>query len=234
MYAFCLLLSVIATALGVFAIGFGIPNHDFSVGSTLIISGSTGVAAGIVMFGIAAAVRQLRRIADALAPRAATPAARRAAEAVEALKPHRCNADFGLKPRFRRRHFSRQAQSPLNASPIRRAQPRTSARCVSSARGPAPQPPPARGRRAARCRESARVRISSAPPARRPKPRWSRRTRRCRSRRAACRPPRWAAARRLPPAGQPPMPPEPRRRREPRPPSRARPSVPHRPTSWRV
>jgi hypothetical protein len=85
MYAFCLFLSLVATALGVFAIGFGIPNHDFSVGSTLIISGATGVAAGIVMFGIAAAVRQLRRIADALAPRAAAPVARRpAAEGVEA------------------------------------------------------------------------------------------------------------------------------------------------------
>ena len=84
MYAFCLFLSLVATALGVFAIGFGIPNHDFSVGSTLIISGATGVAAGIVMFGIAAAVRQLRRIADALAPRAAATARRPAAEAVEA------------------------------------------------------------------------------------------------------------------------------------------------------
>src|ERR1700692_202884 len=75
MYALCLFLSVFAAAIGVFAIGWGIPNHDFSVGSTAIIAGATRVAAGIVMFGLAAAVRQLRRIADAL-PRAA-PAARR-------------------------------------------------------------------------------------------------------------------------------------------------------------
>src|ERR1700722_5613575 len=72
MYALCLFLSVFAAAIGVFAIGWGIPNHDFSVGSTAIIAGATSVAAGIVMFGLAAAVRQLRRIADAL-PRAAPP-----------------------------------------------------------------------------------------------------------------------------------------------------------------
>src|SRR5580704_1075215 len=90
MYALCLFLSVFATALGVFAIGWGIPNHDFSVGSTAIIAGATSVAAGIVMFGVAAALRQLRRIADALASRGA-PAARRQpiAEVVEAAPVQR-------------------------------------------------------------------------------------------------------------------------------------------------
>lgn len=76
MYAFCLLLSVIATALGVFALGFGFVNHDFSFGNTLIIAGATAVIGGMVLFGLAAAVRQLRRIADALVPRPG-PAPRR-------------------------------------------------------------------------------------------------------------------------------------------------------------
>jgi hypothetical protein len=72
MYPFLLSLSLIATAIGVFAIGFGIPNRDFSLGDLLIIVGSIAVVGGMIMFGLAAAVRQLRRIADGMAPRSAT------------------------------------------------------------------------------------------------------------------------------------------------------------------
>jgi hypothetical protein len=74
MYPFLLSLSLIATAFGVFAIGFGIPNRDFSLGDLLIIVGTVAIVGGMIMFGLAAAVRQLRRIADGMAPR---PAARR-------------------------------------------------------------------------------------------------------------------------------------------------------------
>jgi hypothetical protein len=74
MYPFLLSLSLIATAIGVFAIGFGIPNRDFSLGDMLIIVGTVAVVGGMIMFGLAAAVRQLRRIADGMAPR---PASRR-------------------------------------------------------------------------------------------------------------------------------------------------------------
>jgi len=74
MYPFLLSLSLIATAIGIFAIGFGIPNRDFSLGDLLIIVGTIAVVGGMLMFGLSAAVRQLRRIADAMAPR---PAARR-------------------------------------------------------------------------------------------------------------------------------------------------------------
>ena len=69
MYPFLLSLSLIATAVGVFAIGFGIPNRDFSLGDMLIIVGTVAVVGGMIMFGLAAAVRQLRRIADGMAPR---------------------------------------------------------------------------------------------------------------------------------------------------------------------
>ena len=74
MYPFLLSLSLIATAIGVFAIGFGIPNRDFSLGDMLIIVGTVAIVGGMIMFGLAAAVRQLRRIADGMAPR---PAPRR-------------------------------------------------------------------------------------------------------------------------------------------------------------
>ncbi len=62
-------LSLIATAIGAFAIGFGISNRDFSLGDTLIVAGTVAVVGGMVLFGLAAAVRQLRRIADGWAPR---------------------------------------------------------------------------------------------------------------------------------------------------------------------
>jgi hypothetical protein len=62
-------LSLIATAIGVFAIGFGIPNRDFSLGDLLIIVGTVAVVGGMIMFGLAAAVRQLQRVADGMALR---------------------------------------------------------------------------------------------------------------------------------------------------------------------
>src|SRR5215475_808968 len=67
MYALLLVLSLVCTAVGVFAIGFGIPNHEFGLGNTLIVSGSVAIVGGMITFGLAVAVRQLRRIADAMA-----------------------------------------------------------------------------------------------------------------------------------------------------------------------
>jgi len=76
MYPVLLSLSVIATAIGVFAIGFGIPIHEFSLGNTLIVAGTVAVMGGMILLGLASAVRQLRRIADGLGAR---PAPRRLA-----------------------------------------------------------------------------------------------------------------------------------------------------------
>ena len=69
MYALLLALGVIAGAIGVFTIGFGISVYQSSFGNSLIIAGTVAVVGGMVMFGLAVAVRQLRRIADALGPR---------------------------------------------------------------------------------------------------------------------------------------------------------------------
>ena len=89
MYPFLLSLSLIATAIGVFAIGFGIPNRDFSLGDMLIIVGTVAVVGGMIMFGLAAAVRQLRRIADGMAPRPATrrPPVPEGADTAAAARP---------------------------------------------------------------------------------------------------------------------------------------------------
>jgi hypothetical protein len=77
MYALLLLLSVLAGAIGVFTIGFGISVFQSSFGNSLIVAGSVAVVGGMVMLGLAAAVRQLRRIADGMGPRPVVPAARR-------------------------------------------------------------------------------------------------------------------------------------------------------------
>src|SRR5262249_57020337 len=83
MYALLLVLSVVSTAIGVFAIGFGIPNHEFGLGNTLIVSGSVAIVGGMITFGLAAAVRQLRRIADAVGQRPVPVSAPRRQPAAE-------------------------------------------------------------------------------------------------------------------------------------------------------
>src|SRR3989304_3279005 len=77
-----LLIGLLATAAGFITIGFGIPINAFSLGNPLIIAGTIAVAAGLILIGIAAAIGQLRRIAEQLSTRAS-----RTAESVEAFVP---------------------------------------------------------------------------------------------------------------------------------------------------
>jgi hypothetical protein len=77
-----LAVGLLATAAGFVTIGFGIPINAFSLGNTLIISGTIAVAAGLVLTGIAIAVGQLKRIAEALRARGGRPA-----ESVETMVP---------------------------------------------------------------------------------------------------------------------------------------------------
>src|SRR5258706_9057587 len=77
MYVILLLVLGIAASLaGLATVGFGVPIKEFSLGNTLIIAGTTALAAGLVLIGLALAVRQLQRIADALAPRVPSRIAR--------------------------------------------------------------------------------------------------------------------------------------------------------------
>jgi hypothetical protein len=76
---------LLITAAGFVTIGFGIPINAFSLGNTLIIAGTVAVVGGLVLIGVAAAVRQLNRIAEALHGRQfARPAA---IDASETLAP---------------------------------------------------------------------------------------------------------------------------------------------------
>jgi hypothetical protein len=66
MYASLMALAVIMTAAGVGMVVFGIPINAFSLGNTLIVSGTTAICGGLILVGLAAAYRQLRRIANAV------------------------------------------------------------------------------------------------------------------------------------------------------------------------
>jgi hypothetical protein len=76
MYAILLPLGVISAVAGLVLIGFGVPIKEFTLGNTLIIAGTTAFTGGLVVVGIAAAVRQLNRIANALASRPPVAAGR--------------------------------------------------------------------------------------------------------------------------------------------------------------
>jgi hypothetical protein len=77
MYVSLYVLGIIVTAAGVAMVGFGIPINEFSLGNTLLISGTTALVGGLVLIALGAAVRQLCRIAEILmarpAPRVARP-----------------------------------------------------------------------------------------------------------------------------------------------------------------
>jgi hypothetical protein len=73
MSAFLLVLGVILTAVGVVAVGFGVPNHEFGLGNTFILAGTMAAIGGLLLIGLSAGVRQLRRIADTVAPRPVAP-----------------------------------------------------------------------------------------------------------------------------------------------------------------
>ena len=71
---------LLAAAAGLLTIGFGIPINAFSLGNTLIISGTIGVGSGLIVVGLALVHGQLRRIAELLRGRTPT-------EAVESVEP---------------------------------------------------------------------------------------------------------------------------------------------------
>jgi hypothetical protein len=81
------LLGILVAAVGVAAIGFGIPINEFTLGTTLIVTGVTGLTGGLILIGLAAVVSELGRVGDALKTRPVARPAARAAEPVEAPAP---------------------------------------------------------------------------------------------------------------------------------------------------
>ena len=106
MYLVLFAVGLLITAAGLLTIGFGIPINAFSLGNTLIISGTVAVVGGLIMMGLGAAIRQLNRISVALNSR---PLARPAANAIAA------QASAPVCCRTRRRHTG-AADRPHSAS----------------------------------------------------------------------------------------------------------------------
>ena len=70
MILFMRISGILVAAAGIAAVGFGIPINEFNLGNTLIVAGTVAIAAGMILFGLSAAVDQLTQIAEALRPRA--------------------------------------------------------------------------------------------------------------------------------------------------------------------
>ncbi|QPF89575.1 DUF308 domain-containing protein [Bradyrhizobium commune] len=89
-----LIAGIFAVVAGLLAVAFGYSIRDFSLGSTLIISGTIGVCSGMLLVGLYAVVLELQAIARRLAGSAAPSEVRvrpvlpgRAAPGAPALEP---------------------------------------------------------------------------------------------------------------------------------------------------
>jgi hypothetical protein len=154
MYAFLLVLGAVATAAGCALVASGVPVQEFGLGSTLIITGTISSIGGIIIIGLGLAVRELQRIAAAVAARpmlrpARPPEAGAAAAAAGERASPPARIPFPPKPKPEPR---RQAESSAAAAP---ALPPT----------PAPQPAAAEGTALDRLRQKfpSLGRIENAP-----------------------------------------------------------------------
>jgi hypothetical protein len=57
-----LVLGLVVAACGVATIGFGIPINEFTLGTTLIVAGTTALTGGLVLIGISALLAELARL----------------------------------------------------------------------------------------------------------------------------------------------------------------------------
>jgi hypothetical protein len=71
-----LILGIVVAAAGIATIGFGIPINEFTLGTTLIITGTTALTGGLILIGLSAVVSELGRVAEGLKTRSVRGAAR--------------------------------------------------------------------------------------------------------------------------------------------------------------
>src|SRR5215831_18897993 len=81
------LLGIVLAAVGIAAIGFGIPINEFTLGTTLIVAGVSALTGGLILIGLAAVVAELGRLAEAVRTRIAVRPTARPAEAPDAVEP---------------------------------------------------------------------------------------------------------------------------------------------------
>ena len=80
-------LGIVVAAVGIAAIGFGIPINEFTLGTTLIVAGVSALTGGLILIGLAAVVAELGRLAEAVRTRIAVRPGARPAEAPEVVEP---------------------------------------------------------------------------------------------------------------------------------------------------
>ena len=81
------LLGIVVAAVGIAAIGFGIPINEFTLGTTLIVAGVSALTGGLILIGLAAVVAELGRLAEAVRTRIAVRPGARPAEAPAVVEP---------------------------------------------------------------------------------------------------------------------------------------------------
>jgi hypothetical protein len=104
------ILSFLITGAGIVLIGFGTPINEFNLGNTLIVSGTIAFVAGLILFGLAAAVDQLTQICNALRPRAGLRPAAQPQAADQALPA-------AIRPSQAPVQAPVQAKPPMPAAP---------------------------------------------------------------------------------------------------------------------
>jgi hypothetical protein len=98
-------LGAVMAAAGIMMIGFGIPINEFSLGNTLIISGTTAVAGGFIVIGLAVVARQLKVLGEtepvaARGPRSSDQGEPRGGPPRPQGAPPRGRSDAPRDPRF--------------------------------------------------------------------------------------------------------------------------------------
>lgn len=129
-----LVIGVLAAAIGAIMVGFGIPINEFSLGNTLIIAGTTALMGGLIVIGLALALRQLGSLAAAMAARPGMPASGRLP--AEAMEPSPRAAGPRMPTPVPARPEIPQPRPP------RAPEPRVGAESPSEAAGEAPVPRP--------------------------------------------------------------------------------------------
>jgi hypothetical protein len=78
MFYFLVLIGLIAIAVGIALVGFSLPISESPLGAALLVAASVAMTGGIVLIGLAAALRELRGVAQVLrALKVRTPSASR-------------------------------------------------------------------------------------------------------------------------------------------------------------
>jgi hypothetical protein len=81
-----LILGIVVAAAGIASVGFGIPINEFTLGTTLIITGTTALTGGLILIGLSAVVSELGRVVEGLKSRPARGAsAARTGEAQDSI-----------------------------------------------------------------------------------------------------------------------------------------------------